>query len=110
MSFTRQDYLAGNCTHDQYYDQYVNLHVKHLVIGCIGRLAIVHSTGHYFNDIPLREWDSLHSLIIGAVGNKKLKELGENNSKSAAVCIAKAAARQIRAAELQAQVQGAKHV
>ena len=104
MSFTRQDYLDGNCTHEQYYNQFVNLHVKHLVTGCIGRLAIVQSTDPDFNDIHLSDWDAMGSLIVGAVGRKKFHDLGDQPTLAGVVCIAKAAARQIRAAELQTQV------
>lgn len=104
MSFTRQDYLDNRCTHEQYYDQFVNLHVKNLVIGTIGRLNIVRSTNEAFNDIPLRQWDSLQSLIMGAVGRKKFAELGDVPTLGSCVCIAKAAARQIRDAEFQPQV------
>ena len=104
MSFARQDYLDNRCTHEQYYDQYVSLHVKNIVIGCIGRLAIVRSNDTNFNDIDLSNWDALGSLIVGAVGRKKFQELGDVPTLNGIVCIAKTAARQIRDAELQTQV------
>lgn len=96
MSFTREDYLNNVCTHDQYYDQFVNTHVRYLVAGSIGRLAIANSTDANFNDIDLSNWDALGTLIVGVVGRKKFHDLGDAPTLGGIVCIAKAAARQIR--------------
>ena len=104
MPYTRQDYLDSRCTHEQYYDQYVNLHVKNIVAGGIGRLTIVHSTDPNFNDIALQQWDNLQNLLMGAVGRQRFRDLGDVPTINGCVCIAKAAARQIRDAELQTQV------
>ena len=95
--FTRQQYLDNECTHSQYYGQFVNDYTKRMVLSFIGLDAIKRSTDPYFNDIQLHNWD-----VIAPTFNytSKLKECGDGFSLATGVCIAKEAARQIKNADL----------
>ena len=93
--FSHQQYMNRECTHDQYYAQFVTTMIKAIVHDSIGMKAIVASTDKHLNDIPLRLWDNLHPMVMES--SKKLrKEAGEGNSLSSGVCIAKAAARALK--------------
>ena len=102
--FTRKDYLDNKCTHQEYYDQFVNDKVKQLVLRHIGKDALLNSTDEVFNDIPLKKWDDLVNVTPGVINMKSWKEAEPTNqansyfwSLSSNVCILKAAARQIKA-------------
>jgi hypothetical protein len=84
--------MAGRCTHAEYYGQLVNDSLIRCVSERIGVDAIKASSDEHFNDIPLGRWDSLAASIPGMV---TLPE-GEFWSLSTVVCVAKAAARQIK--------------
>lgn len=90
---TRQEYMQGSINlHDTYFRQFVTDSVKQRVARVIGVDRIKDSTDKHFNDIPLRLWVSMFPL-----GSQELrKQLGECNSFSTTVCIAKAAARMIK--------------
>lgn len=90
--FSRQQYINGECSHSQYYGQFVTSAVKHAVIFSIGKEAIVKSNDPHFNDIPLRKWH----LLSFPVNSQKLKEAGDYLTLAGKVCIAKQAARQIK--------------
>jgi len=94
MTFTRKQYLAGECTHDQYYDQLVTEELKNTVLRSIPEKQIMWSRDESFNDIPLRSWDWLAKF--NPVEPKKFKELGDFSTLAGQVCALKAAARQIR--------------
>lgn len=82
MKYSRQQMLNNECTHRQYYAQFVNEGTKHTVLTYIGKEAIMNSTDEHLNDIPLSKWDNLQISIGG--------------SFSHTVCVAKEAARQIQ--------------
>lgn len=90
---TRQDMMKDSANlHDVYFRQYVTNSVKQRVLSVIDLNKILASTDKYFNDIPLACWDRLFPL-----GSQELrKQLGECNSISTTVCIAKAAARLLK--------------
>lgn len=90
---TRIQYLARECTHDEYYGQFVTQEVFGILLSTFGRDCIVQSTDPHFNDIPLRIWDSLPGLH----SMSDLKDAGDYLTLAGKVCIYKAAARQIRA-------------
>jgi hypothetical protein len=95
---TREQYLNKECTHSEYYAQFVNKSVKERVESRIGKAAILTSTNEHFNDIPLAKWDniySMHSLHFEMAN--KLKEVGDYPTLAGLVCITKEAARQIKA-------------
>ena len=94
MTFTRKQYMEGECTHDQYYDQFVTQDLKNTVLRSIPEKQIVMSRDESFNDIPLRSWDWLARL--NPVEPKKFKELGDFTTMAGQICALKAAARQIR--------------
>ena len=97
--FTRADYLAGKCTHSQYYAQFVTRTTKELVKKYIGLDKIKASTDHHFNDIPIKQWDELAS---GGVPRAiAFIDVGDFSTLAGNICIAKEAARQIKLAHLQ---------
>lgn len=91
--FTRSQYLNKECTHDEYYGQLVTELTVHQVNRFIGSDRIKNSKDPHFNDIPLSEWDRVGALVNRPL---KLRDLGDYATISSGVCIAKAAARQIR--------------
>lgn len=95
--FTRAQYMNRECSHQEYYGQFVTLNVLRLVENHIGRDRILTSSDPHFNDIPLYQWDKLCSPILSMVGHR----IRAVNNQSFvwladAVCIAKAAAEMIR--------------
>lgn len=96
--FTRSQYLNKEVTHNEYYAQFVTEGVINIVTRCIGKEAIINSTDEYYNDIPLKRWNALHSIILHTVGSAIAKASGTGGvSLSDTVCVAKAAAQQIKA-------------
>ena len=93
--FTRADYLADKCTHQQYYAQFVSEVAKNLVARHIGLDRIKASKDPHFNDIPLARWDQIaHGGIPRAIA---FKDVGDTSTLAGNVCIAKEAARQLKA-------------
>lgn len=112
--FTRQDYMAKRCTHEQFYGQFVTPGVHRLVRSFIGEASILRSTDPDFNDIPLQLWDRMHPLITDIVKSERGSVARHADpipgqprsfswSLSNSVCVAKEAARQIKALALEAQ-------
>ena len=89
---SRKDYLAGKCSHREWYGQFVNASTKAVVRRLIGIDRLKASTDPHFNDIPLREWDALVPRLPGSAGFAKA---GDWYSMSNGVCLAKESARQI---------------
>ena len=92
--YTREDYLNGNCNHEEYYDQFVTDGIKNLVLHHFGykKLNQSYSKDKNLNNIPLQLWDN---LAFSLNFNNKFKELGDFQSLAGKVCILKNAARQI---------------
>lgn len=109
--YSRKQYLNGECSHREYYGQFVNNGIKEDVVSHFGIERIKNSQDEYFNDIPLGQWDSLvgfkfigSTLVnkpthIGLSLAEKLKETGEGVSCAGLVCIYKEAAKQIKEAK-----------
>ena len=101
--YTRAEYMAGNCMHDEFYAQFVTPSIFELVKSHIGEVKIKKSQDPNFNDIPLAHWDTLYSRILFCLDRKKFKRLSSPDapagvmdwSLSDSICIAKEAARQI---------------
>lgn len=106
-TFNSKEYMAGKCTHDEYYRQFVNDSVLAVVERYIGMEAIKNSTDEHMNDTPLKKWDELNQIRYAI--NKPLW-IECNNATYASnadgrflwsladqVCIAKAAARVLKA-------------
>lgn len=94
---TRQDYINKKATHEDYYSQFVDDSVLDTVKSFIGESVIKNSTDKHFNDIPLKEWDSLKPFILSSTGKSLAKANGRGGvSLSDCVCVAKQAARIIK--------------
>jgi len=91
MTFTRKNYLDGDCTHRDYYAQFVSPGRPNHVAGIIGGDRLLASTDSHLNDIPLRHWDAIPNPF-GT--DEKMRSLGDYPTLSSAVCISKEAARQ----------------
>lgn len=91
--FTRKQYMAGECTHRQYYAQFVSPYVIAAVSQAIGKRRILQSTNEHFNDIPLREWDCIGKGFVMA---QSFEACGDFATLAGLVCIAKEAAQQIK--------------
>lgn len=89
--FSRKDYLDGKCTHREYYAQFVNSQQKSAILSRIGKDRLEKSTCEHFNDIPLKEWDSIYCPI----SSSKMKECGDYITNAGRICIIKEAATQI---------------
>lgn len=90
---THADYMKDNSNlHHTYFSQFVTDSVKKRVERTIGLDRIKASTGKHFNDIPLAMWYAMYPIYSGEL----LEQLGEWNTISTTVCVAKAAARIIK--------------
>lgn len=93
---TRKDYLGNKCSHHQYHVQFVTPSLQSAVKERIGLERILNSGDPHLNDIPLVEWDQFLPLIRAQFEvTTRMKEAGDFLTLAGAVCIAKAAARQI---------------
>ena len=90
---TRKQYMSGDYSHAEYYGQFVNENIKDNIVRRIGLDAIRNSTDKHMNDIALKKWDCVG---IPSHTVSQLIECGDNYSLAGAVCINKAAARQIK--------------
>lgn len=96
--------MNNKISHNKYYEQF-GKHLINLVSLRIGLKRIQNSKCKHFNDIPLKEWDMLEISVRNQVGLM----LREANGKAAGVslsdcvCVAKSAARIIRAAHRKAK-------
>lgn len=88
--FTRAQYMNRQCSHRQYYSQFVGENTKRVVKVAFGE-RLKQSTDEHFNDIRLDEWDRLPQ----AYDVKLVKTYNYNLALSDHVCIMKEAARQI---------------
>jgi hypothetical protein len=90
-TYTRQQLLNNECTHREYYAQFVTEQFVDRVSSRIGKDELLSSKDKHLNDIPLKIWDAISPpLGTGA----KMRELGDYLTQSGIVCIAKEAARQ----------------
>lgn len=93
--FTRGQYLAGECSHQEYYAQFVNQWVVDCVRGQFGvnQLVNAQEIDEHFNSIPLYRWDdrnvmsSIDQQLWKAANGSFYYSLSDN------LCIKKAAAR-----------------
>jgi hypothetical protein len=91
--YTRQQYLKGDCTFSDYYSQFINDNIRNTVNTM--KDQIIKSKDRSFNDIPLKKWDFLAPGIYGEI-KTPLEEAGDYLTLSGAVCVLKAAAREIK--------------
>ena len=101
--WTRQEYLAGICTHADYYGQFVTPDTLQSMAWVIPLERIKASTCPHLNDIPLEQWDRLTGFPQGTAllryDNRLLEQCqGSRATFSDLVCVAKVAANQYRGA------------
>ena len=93
MKYTRKEYLNKNCTHAEYYSQFVTDSIKSIVKEhfTIEKLKKAYNEDKYFNTIPLIKWDRLTIYFKDSI-SKSLKDAGDFYSLAGGVCILKCAA------------------
>ncbi len=93
-TFTRQKYLNGECTHAEYYGQFVSTDTTDLISDIFSKekLLATYKEDKNFNGIPLVVWDG---IAVRLWVSQKLTRAGDTSTLSGRVCIAKEAARQI---------------
>ena len=90
--YTRKQYLNKECTHRQYYGQFVDNRTKQRVLSGIGLEALKKSTDPHFNDIALTNWDK---LVPNCPGSSGFANAGDYYTVAGGVGLLKEAARQI---------------
>lgn len=95
--YTRSQYLNHECTHRQYYEQFVNASIYSMVKDAIKRrkvdiVAAIKEDEH-INNVPLPFWDNLAGNLYDV--NTKMKLAGDYLTLSGGVCIVKTAAKMI---------------
>jgi hypothetical protein len=91
---TRPQYLNKECSHSEYYAQFVTQSVVNLVerTFTIEVLKSAHQSDKHFNSIPLYKWDNIATFVNSGV---LMKECGDFLTLSGQICILKEAARQL---------------
>lgn len=91
--FTRKQYLDNECTHDQYYGQFVTEHTINTVLSYFSKEKLVqaYAENEHLNSIKLAVWDSIPLYAA----TYKMKACGDYLTKSGHVSILKRAARMI---------------
>lgn len=84
----RARYLAGEISHDDYYLWLAKQVGVYTAMVPFTPSELLSSTDPYFNDLPLRRWDSRHPIVIA-----QAHRLGLPWSQSDTVCCLKAVAR-----------------
>jgi hypothetical protein len=101
-TYSRKDYINKQCSHREYYAQFVTEGIKTLVHRF--HKDILRSEAPHFNDIPLEYWDRLSNATLLCL-NKELWRAAESPtlpkgsypwSLCANTCILKEAAQQVR--------------
>jgi len=102
LKFNRVAYMADECTHQEYYGQFVGPQLKLFVSRHIGIENILNSKDPNFNDIPLAKWARMEAYVRGYCGS----DIADSNASASGgwlsvslfdcVCVAKEAARQLR--------------
>lgn len=91
---TRQDYLNKQCSHSEYYAQFVTPSILGAVRSRFGD-RLFNSKDPNLNYIPLKEWDGLDYAVKATFVGSRMKEAGDYLTPAGIVCILKEAARQI---------------
>lgn len=90
--FTRQQYMNGLVTFDEYYGQFVTAKIKKIVLNHFNLKLIkkAYAADKHFNNIPLSKWDNIsHEISVD------YKAAGDLESLAGNVCVLKAAAKMI---------------
>lgn len=91
--FTRKQYLNKECTHFQYYSQFVTESTIQSVLRYFNkeRLINAYKEDNNLNNIPLSIWNNMPLYAA----TYKMKDCGDSLSMSGKVCILKCAAKMI---------------
>jgi len=90
QELSREDYMSGKVTHDQYYNQFVTQDILDIITVSVGTEDILASKDPNFNDIALYRWDRCGVLLEGKVNWPK----DDGPSTAGLVCVAKAGAKE----------------
>jgi len=84
--------MDGDCTHREYWAQFVTEETRNTVLVVIGKKKLLKAQNdEHLNSIPLENWDRMPISI----NTKLLIAVGDSYSLSVRVCIGKEAARQV---------------
>lgn len=93
---TRQDFMTGKATFEEYYGQFVDKALMSLVLTDFGKeyLGYKLRDDYYLNNIALAWWDTLAAVLYcDRQLEQKLRDAGDFMTKAGCVCILKQAAR-----------------
>jgi hypothetical protein len=97
QAYTRQQYFTNECTHEQYYGQFITPYIMQVVKEQIGLQNIKNAltAGDNLNSIPLTRWDALATSIKSNTISEAFRKAGDYPTLAGYVCLLKAAARQL---------------
>ena len=97
ITWTRKQYMRGECTHRQYYGQFLDRETSRrvLLLGDPAYLAEQMAKDEHFNGISLDLWDLLASIPWPRRFVYAFREAGESISLMSGVCLLKEQARQL---------------
>lgn len=91
---TRQDYLEGRATHEQYYGEICADYYPHFDIPFVESVALALERGdEHLNSIPLVRWDARCPRPVPAALAAKFRERGDYATAAGLVCVMKFCAR-----------------
>ena len=102
--FTRVQYLNKECTHREYWAQFVTPSMKAMVLSNMTLERLQRSTDPHLNDIPLAQWDQMRNATFHMLNLVKWREIHYPEYKdthsigwstSDNTCLLKEAARQL---------------
>lgn len=103
--FTRKQYLDKQCTHREYWAQFVTEGMRQMVLRNITLERLQRSANEYFNDVTrLQDWDLMRDATFRMLDLKQWREINYPEytdprsigwSLSDNTCILKEAARQL---------------
>lgn len=73
--FTRAQYLDRQCTHREYWAQFVTEGMRRMVLQRFTIERLKRSTDPHLNDIPLMEWDAMKGVTFHMLDLTKWREI-----------------------------------
>ena len=92
--YTRKQYLNKECTHREYYAQYVDTNIINRTVKAIGADRILSSFDQHLKDINLEAWDNVFLSGLPLRIANTMRENGDFPTMTGSVCIVKEAAQQ----------------
>ena len=90
---TRDDYMSGKCTHQEYYESVAKTARLKLPVDMLSRVKVALDAGdEHLNTIPLGDWDGLTNVYSGALAYA-FKKHGDSLSLAGGCCAFKALAK-----------------